>query len=155
MDIREEKELIKRAEHLLKISKGILYRGSVGIIEHGLKLAKKLNDFSDLKEFLPIIERKYLRLKKKYEEDRQEKERVNNLQINLLYKSYTKEMLLNQLEKCQKESLRLMERWLALRRDERTQRKATISNRAGANAKEMILIQDALTYMKINKLKQI
>ncbi len=64
-------------------------------------------------------------------------------------------MLYQRLKKCKKESLELMERWSALRRDEKTQRKATISNKADANAKEMMQIQNAITYMKINKLKRI
>ncbi len=42
-----------------------------------------------------------------------------------------------------------------LRKDERTQRKATISNRADANAREMMLLQDAINYMNVNNLNRI
>ena len=57
-------------------------------------------------------------------------------------------MLYKELEKCEKESLKLMGKWSELRRDERTQRKATISNRADANARMMMLVRDAITHMK-------
>lgn len=147
--------LINRAKQLIDSNHGILYRSSISILRTGLKLAKESNNFSDLQEFVPIFEKKYKRLKLQREKERLEREARKIRDITLLFKSYTKEVLFNRLDRCKKESLELKEKWSALRIDERTQRKATISNRADANAKEMMLIQDALTYLKKNKLRQI
>jgi len=60
-----------------------------------------------------------------------------------------------QLENCTKESLRLKKKWDSLRPDERTQRKATISNRINANAKEMMMVQDALVFLRKSGLARI
>ncbi len=147
--------LIDRAEQLIKNNHGILYKRCISILETGIKRATNLLDYSDLEDFVPIFEKKYMRLKFQLEqENRQSKEKkIQN--ITLLFKSYTKEMLFKQLENCTKESLKLKIKWDSLRRDERTQRKATRSNRVDANAKEMMLIQDALNSLKKNGLSQI
>jgi hypothetical protein len=140
--------LIDRAEQLIENNHGILYRSSMSILKTGIKRAKNLLDYSDLQEFVPLFEKEYTRLKSERETENREKEKRKMRDINILFKSYTKEMLFKQLENCQKESMKLKQKWDLLRRDERTQRKATISNRLDANAKEMMLIQDALAYLK-------
>ena len=147
--------LINRAEQLIDSNHGILYRSSISILRTGLRLAKESNDYSDLEEFMPIFEKKYKRLKLQREKERLESEERKIRDINILFKSYTREMLFDRLDKCEKESSTLKTKWDSLRVDERTQRKATISNRADGNAKEMVLIQDAITYMKKNRLRQI
>lgn len=147
--------LICRAEALIEINHGVLYKSCISILRTGLRMAKESNNFSDLQEFVPIFEKKYKRLKLQIKKENIEREQKTIRDIKHLFKSYTKEKLFQRLKKCKGESLKLMEKWSALRRDERTQRKATISNRADANAKEMMLIQDAINYIKINKLKRI
>ena len=72
-------------------------------------------------------------MKLQIEKDNLERKQKTIRDINHLFKSYTK-------EKCKKESTILMEKWSTLGKGERTQRRATISNRADANAKEMMLI---------------
>lgn len=151
----EKSDLIHRAELLIEINHGILYRSCISILTTGLHLAKELDNFSDLQEFVPIFEKKYRRLKLQLEKEDIRRKQKKMQDIKLLFKSFTREMLYNRLEKCKEESLKLMKKWSALRRDERTQRKATISNRADTNAWEMILIQDAINYMKTNNLRQI
>ena len=94
-------------------------------------------------------------MKKEYEAEKFEREKKTLQVIHLLFGSYTKEMLYKRLAQCKKESMRLMNKWLTLRVDERTQRKACISNRADANAQEMRLIQDALDYLRNTKQNRI
>ena len=93
-----------------------------------------------MKEFVPKFEKKHRKMKLQIEKDNLERKQKTIRDINHLFKSYTKEMLYNRLEKCKKESTILMEKWSTLGKGERTQRRATISNRTDANAKEMMLI---------------
>lgn len=151
----QNNDLFERAERLIESNHGILYKSSIGILKHGLKLAREFNDFSDLEEFVPKYEKKYICMKKKYEAEKLERERRILQVIHLLFKSYTKEMLYKRLAQCKRESMQLMNKWSTLRIDERTQRKARISNRADANAQEMRLIQDALDYLRNTKQDQI
>jgi hypothetical protein len=151
----KKSSLIDRAEQLIKNNHGVLYRSSISILKTGIKRAENLFDYSDLQEFVPIFEREYERLKSKRETENREREERKMRDITILFKSYTKEMLFKQLEKCGKESMRIKQKWDLLRRDERTQKRATLSNRADANAKEMMLIQDALTYLKKERLVRI
>ncbi len=147
--------LINRAEQLIGNNHGILYKSSISILKTGIKIARESNNFSDLQEFVPKFEKNYKKLKLQREKEKSERENRKIRDINILFKSYTRELLFNRLDKCKKESSTLKTKWDSLRVDERTQRRATISNRAEANAKKMMLIQDALTYMKKNKLRQI
>ena len=155
MNMLERINLIHRAEHLIKSNHGVLYRSCISILKTGLRMARETHDFSDLKEFVPKFEEKHIKMKLQIEEDDLERKQKTIRDITHLFKSYTKEMLYNLLDKCKKESMELMEKWSALRKGERTQIRATISNRADANAKEMMLIKNAITYMRINKLTQI
>ncbi|MEE9378676.1 MAG: hypothetical protein V3V33_11660 [Candidatus Lokiarchaeia archaeon] len=155
MNKPDKTNLIHRAEHLIKNNHGVLYKSCISILKTGLRMARETQDFSDLKEFVPKFEEKHIKMKLQIEKENLERKQKTIQDITHLFKSYTKEMLFNQLEKCKKESMELMEKWSRLRRDERTQRKATISNRADSNAKEMVLIQDAITYMGKNKLTRI
>jgi len=149
---RVEKDLIKRAETLIHTNKGILPRSSIGILNKGLQFAREKNDFSDLIEFVPMFEKKYIRLKAKFERETQENTQKRDELIQRLYGSLTKEQLLKELAKLQKESMELMHKWSSRRPDERTQRKCRISNRADAVAKEMMLIQDAIKKLDSNTL---
>lgn len=155
MNMPERINLIHRAEHLIKNNHGVLYKSCISILKIGLQMARETHDFSDLKEFVPKFEKKRIKMKLQIEKNNLERKQRTIRDITHLFKSYTKEMLYNRLEKCKKESMELMEKWSRLRRDERTQRKATISNRADSNANEMMLIQDAITYMENNKLTRI
>lgn len=147
--------LIVRAEKLIENNHGVLYRRCISILKTGIKRAEKILDYSDLQEFVPLFEEKFERLKTQFEKENHAQEQKKIRDISCIFKSYTKEMLYKQLESCRKESLKLKEKWSTLRKDERTQRKATISNRITANAKEMMLVQDALTYLKEKGLIQI
>ncbi len=141
---KKEKELIQRAENLINTNKGILERSSIGILRKGLQIAKEKNDFSDLIEFVPMFEKKYIRLKAKFEKETEESTKKRNDLIQRLYGSLTREQLLKELAKLQKESTELMHKWSARRPDERTQRKCRIYNRADEVAKEKMLIHDAI-----------
>ena len=57
---------------------------------------------------------------------------------------YTKEQLTRKLKTLENESEELRKKWNIIRVDERTQRKARISNRADSVARYKLLIQDAL-----------
>lgn len=155
MSENDKNKLIRRAKQLIEKNHGILYRRSISILKTGIIKTREKNNYSDLIEFVPKFEVKYKNRKIQLEADRIEQEQKRIWNIRHLYGSYTKEMLMNQLKKCEKESIKLMKKWSLLRKDERTQRKAIISNRADVNAKEMMLIQDALTYMNKNQLKRI
>lgn len=95
-------------------------------------------------EFVPMLERKYNRLKAKFEKETQENTRRRNDLIQQLYGSLTKAHLLKKLVKLQKESSELKIKWDSRRPDERTQRKCRTSNRADEAAKEKMLIQDGI-----------
>lgn len=62
-----KRKLLEKAKHLININKGILPRRSINILKKGLQFAHEKNDFSDLIEFVPMLERKYHRIKAKFE----------------------------------------------------------------------------------------
>jgi len=56
--------------------------------------------------------------------------------------------LRKKLAKLENETMELMKKWSARRPDERTQRKATISNRVDSVAKQILLIKDIIEKRK-------
>jgi len=146
-DLHESQDLIQRAELLIGKNKGILPRRSIGI----LKTAIKQNNLEDLREYVPMIEKKYIRMKETFDKEQKDRIEIKQRDIAILLKHYTKKQLIKKLDSLKNESQKLKKKWDTIRHDERTQRKATISNRADAIAKQMLLIQDALESFEKNE----
>ena len=136
--------LLQRADEIIKKNHGVLPRSCIGILKAEIKLATTKNNFEDLIEFVPMFEKKYIRLKKSIEEDRIHKDQIRTRDITLEITHHTKNQLIKELAKLEKESLELMQKWSTRRKGERTQRTAKISNRADAVAKRKLLLQDAI-----------
>ena len=144
-------QLITKAKLIIENNHGVLYKSSIGILKHGLKNATEKNDFEDLEEFVPKFERQYIVMKKKLEQLIQERTENWNYRVSLYIKSYSLEQLHRKLARLEKETMELMKKWSSRRPDERTQRKATISNRADSVAKAILLIKDAIDIIEKRK----
>ncbi len=144
-------QLITRANLIIENNHGVLYKSSIGILKHGLKNATEKDDFEDLEEFVPKFEKKNILMKKKLEQLIQERTEDWNYRVNLYIKSHSLEQLRRKLAKLEKETIELMKKWSERRPDERTQRKATISNRADSVAKAILLVKDAIDIIEKRK----
>jgi hypothetical protein len=90
-----------RAESLIKNNKGVLYKRSIGILKVGLRLASNGN-MADLKEFVPIFERKYLRMKARLDRKLKEEKDRYDQQMAGLIKNYSLTDLKKQLVKLER-----------------------------------------------------
>ena len=141
--------LVQKANQLLKKGKFILYPSSKSILRGEIK-ACELGKPDELAYFVPIMEKKYLRLKHKFEHDQKQKAELEERFLKP-YLELSLSQLKNALARKKKEKEKLWKREAELRPDERTQRKATIKNRQVESSRELARIQEAIKRKSLAK----
>jgi hypothetical protein len=111
-------------------------------------LAETKSEFSELREWFPIMQQKQARLRAKLDEEQRHEDEHRAAMIQILHGRKTIAELETEKAKLHAESLVLKAKHDLLRLDERTQRRAKICNRADAISRSLMLIEDAIAQRK-------
>jgi hypothetical protein len=141
-------DLLRDAKTLLETNRGVLYRGSCAVLAHAIKLAEEKADFSDLREWFPVLKEKHASLKIQLEKEQREQAVQHQATIELLHGDKTLPQLCVELARLEAESMKMFAAHQRLRPDERTQRRAHVLNHADAIARAKVLVMDAIAQRK-------